>query len=180
MSLTKLRIKNENNTYNHMIPSGTRIFLTRKPDRPFCIRPDTILHDDALFVTYDVLIDNVVAIPRGTRVLGDWITESIPEIAAQFQIHTIFLTKAGQKIQGDSALFNHTVQFNYQHVNGITHMNLLHDNANSSTKFVSVNGKQRAITNIAPTVTFIMIPTQEISVILTSAFEPEQIFHVIL
>jgi hypothetical protein len=80
------------------IPAGTHIYLTRKPNHLFYIKPDKSLLNDSLYVLYDVRVDGVTLIPRGTRVCGDWVTESFPNVAAQFQMNRIYLVGNGQLI----------------------------------------------------------------------------------
>jgi hypothetical protein len=86
------------------VPSGTRIFLTkrRNPTYSLFIRPDTTLFNDNLYVAYDVKIGTTTAIRKGTRVTGNWITESTPVVAAQLQVNKIHFNSTPQDFFADS------------------------------------------------------------------------------
>jgi len=86
------------------IPAGTRIFLTKNEDPTYAlfIKPDTTLFNDNLYLAHDIKIGTVTAIPRGIRVSGNWITESVPLIAAQFQSNKIYFNPTGQDFFADS------------------------------------------------------------------------------
>jgi hypothetical protein len=86
------------------VPIGTRLYLTKRKDPSYAlyIKPDRVVPNEELFVAYDVKIGTITAIPKGTRVIGNWITESTPVLAAQFQAHTIFLTNKGLEFHADS------------------------------------------------------------------------------
>ncbi len=86
------------------VPAGTRVYLTKNEDPTFAlyIKPDITFANDNLFVAHDVKIGTITAIPKGTRVSGDWITESTPVLAAQLQTHTIFFTRKGIEFKADS------------------------------------------------------------------------------
>ncbi len=99
------------------IPAGTRIYLTKKKPHALYIQPDKTLVNDNLYVAYDVRIGCHTIIPKGTRVLGDWVTESRPSIAAQLQIKKIFLQGAGQDISADSDVIEAITEYNNKEVN---------------------------------------------------------------
>jgi hypothetical protein len=86
------------------VPAGTRIYLTKLqgPNYSLFIRPDTSLFNDNLYVAYDVKIGTVTAIRKGTRVSGNWITESTPIVSAQFQSNKIYFNGTGQDFFADS------------------------------------------------------------------------------
>ena len=84
------------------LSAGTRIYLTKKKHHTLYIQPDKTLVNDNLYVAYDVRVNGETVIPKGTRVVGDWVTESIPSIAAQLQIKKIYLQGSGQDINADS------------------------------------------------------------------------------
>ena len=68
-----------------MIPGDTRIFLTRYATQELHLRP-MLQWPDILYVLYDVLVEGIVIIPRGSKVYGTWISDNDPRIAAQFQL----------------------------------------------------------------------------------------------
>lgn len=125
------------------IPAGTRIYLTKKNHFTLYIQPNKTLVNDNLYVAYDVKVDGIVVIPRGTRVIGDWVTESSPEFAAQLQLSRIYLRgvprdaqlfsegqtsdcntsySEGQAIMADSDVINAISEYNNRDVNYATHL----------------------------------------------------------
>lgn len=86
------------------IPAGTRIYLTKNEDPTYAlyIKPDTTLFNDNLYIAHDIKIGTVTAVRKGTRVSGNWITESVPVIAAQLQIDRIYFNPVGQDFFADS------------------------------------------------------------------------------
>ena len=101
-----------------LIPAGTKIYLTREPPYELYIKPDTTLANDTLYVAYDVKIDGAIVIPRGTRVIGDWITETTPTIASQLQLTKICLNGGSHTITADSEIFEVLSEYNSAEVNG--------------------------------------------------------------
>lgn len=93
------------------IPAGTNIYLTKKRPYPLYIQPDKTLVNDNLYVAYDLRINGQTVIPKGTRVMGDWVTESRPTIGAQLQLHRIYLHGAGQEIKADSDVIEATTLY---------------------------------------------------------------------
>lgn len=81
---------------------GTRIYLTKYTSEYLYIRPNSVINDESLYVMYDVKDNDIVVIPRGTRIVGDWIAETRPHIAAQFQARRIYLENGLQDIHADS------------------------------------------------------------------------------
>ena len=96
---------------------GTQIYLTKKNSKSLCIQPGKTLINDSLYVKYDVRADGQTIVPKGTRVVGDWVTESCPVVAAQLQLTQIFLQADGQKIMADSDLFESLVGYNANEIN---------------------------------------------------------------
>lgn len=84
------------------IAAGKIIYLKKKNDDVLCIKPGKTLVNDSMYVAYDVKVGGVVIIPKGTRVLGDWVTEHTPHVAAQFQLTKIFLNRIEIDVIGDS------------------------------------------------------------------------------
>ena len=73
--------------------AGTKIYLTRTPPFFLNIVPDTIVLNDVLYVLYDVKIDGITIIPKGTVVVGNWVTESLPIPSVQLQVRKILLSE---------------------------------------------------------------------------------------
>ena len=86
----------------YQLPTGTRIYLKKKDKPHMFIQPDKILPDDMLYVAYDVRVNGETVIPRDTRVIGNWITESRPTIAAQLQVKQIILSGSEHSFNADS------------------------------------------------------------------------------
>lgn len=105
-----------------IIPIGTKIYLTREPPYELFIRPDTSLINDTLYVAYDVRLNGVTIIPRGTRVLGDWITETNPSIIAQLQLTRICMNGTSYFISADSPVFDALSQYNATEVNNTNYL----------------------------------------------------------
>ena len=102
------------------VPIGTRVYLTKNkdPSNALFIKPDRTFPNDNLYVAYDVKIGSITAIPKGTRVMGDWITESTPVLAAQLQTSTIYLTRTGLNFRADSDPIETITVVNPQEVGG--------------------------------------------------------------
>lgn len=94
------------------IPARKMIFLKKKSADVLCIKPGKTLVNDNLYIAYDVKINGIIAIPKGTRVQGDWVTEHTPNIAAQFQLTRIFLDRNGTEISGDSDIIDSISEYN--------------------------------------------------------------------
>jgi len=132
------------------VPAGTRIYLTKNEDPTFAlyIKPDTTLLNDDMLVAYDVKIGPVTAIYKGTRVRGNWVTESIPIVAAQFQSKTIYLDRHGQEFFADSAPIQTVTVLNPAEVGGV---NTVVKNADYKSpsgitrRIVTVRGKTYAL-----------------------------------
>lgn len=157
------------------LPAGTRIYLTKKNQHELYIQPDKVLVNDNLYVAYDVRVNGVTVIPKGTRILGNWITESNPNLAAQLQINTIYLCRSGQEIRGDSDVIEATADFNNEET----------DNAPIVTKIAEYRpyqGMTRRIINATCSAKilrdkylntiYLQIDTREIPVTLTEEFIP--------
>lgn len=86
------------------IPAGTRIYLTKNkgPNYSLYIKPGTILREDNMYIAHDVKVGPITAIYKGTRVSGDWVTETTPSLVAQFQINKIYFNSIGQDFFADS------------------------------------------------------------------------------
>lgn len=86
------------------IPVGTRIYLTKNADvaNSLLIKPDTTLYNEIMYIAHDVKIGKITAIRKGTRVSGNWVTSSTPEIIAQYQSNKIYIDNQGQEFLSDS------------------------------------------------------------------------------
>ncbi len=101
-----------------VVPAETKIYLTREPPYELFIKPDTTLANDTLYVAYDVKLNGLLVIPRGTRVIGNWITETSPVIAAQLQLSKLCLNGNSYTITADSDVFEALSAYNSAEVKG--------------------------------------------------------------
>ena len=158
------------------IPAGTRIYLTRFPPYRFNIQPDKTILNDSLYVLYDVRVNGLTIIPRGTRVLGDWVTESDPTIAAQLQITKIFLCgRVGQDICADSDLIGTITEYNAAEVNDADYLSnqlTYISTSNKIRRIIRRPCKVSVLLDYNPDTVYIQIFTKEIPVILIDDFTP--------
>jgi len=155
------------------IPAGTRIYLTKNPPFELFLKPDTSLLNDSLYVAYDVRINGVVAIPKGTRVLGNWITETTPTIAAQLQLTLVYLSGHGQAIFADSNVYEVLSSFNSTEVNNSNYiletLNYI-STANIDRRIVKAPCNIVTLLDDEKNINYIEIPTREIFVTLQTDF----------
>lgn len=157
------------------IPEGTRIFLTKKRADPLYIRPDTTLQNDNLYVAYDVRVDGVTVIPKGTRVVGDWVTESNPTIAAQLQVKRIYLQRDGQDICADSGVIEAISAYNKNEIgnaNNLTRVAKYRSTANVMRRIVDVNCCITTLFDTKLNAIYLEIFTKEIPVTVVTDFIP--------
>lgn len=155
------------------IPAGTCIYLTKKNKYKLSIQPDKTLVNDNLYVAYDVRIDGETVIPRGTRVVGDWVTESYPNISAQLQLTRIFLYGDGQEISADSDVIEATTEFNNNEINGTAYLQQMAKYRASSgivRRIVHLQCKVKTLLDNCYNVNYLEISTKEIPVYLTCDF----------
>ncbi len=155
------------------IPKGGQIYLTKKNPKPLCIQPDKTLINDSLYVKYDVKIDGLLIIPKDTRVVGDWVTESYPVIAAQLQLKQIYLDADGQKIMADSEVYDKLTDFNEKEINNVAYLykpNQFQSRSKIVRRIVNFNNKTRTLLDNQRNSIYLEIPTVEIPVTLTEDF----------
>lgn len=155
------------------IPAGTRIYLTKRQSHTLYIQPDKILTNDNLYVAYDVRIGGVTIIPKGTRVVGDWITESIPAIAAQLQLTRIFLQGSGQEISADSDVIEAVADYNINEVNNANFLykiNQYKSTSNIVRRIANVHCQIKTLPDNNRNLLYLEIFTGEIPVVLTQDF----------
>lgn len=69
-----------------MILAGTNIYLRKLRGSTFTVKPDTDILDDDFLVAYDVRINGETVIPRGTKMMGNWINTTTPTVTIELQI----------------------------------------------------------------------------------------------
>lgn len=157
------------------IPAGTRIYLTKKYNPVLCIQPDKTLVNDNLYVAYDVRIDGQTVIPMGTRVIGDWVTESSPSIAAQLQLTKIYLYGSGQQITADSDVIEAITEYNNCEVNNAGYLYKLNQyraTSNITRRIAKFHCKIKTLLDDNRNTIYLEIYTKEIPVMLTTDFVP--------
>ena len=155
------------------IPAGTRLYLTKKNNHILCIQPDMTLFDDIMYVAYDIKIDGKVAIPKGTRVVGDWVTESCPTHVAQLQLHKIYLKGSGQDFSADSDVLEDVSNYNSSELCGAEYMyKQLHYKsiANIMRRIIKSKFKTKTLADNNRDTSYLEINTKEIPASFTSDF----------
>lgn len=157
------------------IPAGTCIYLTRKKNFTLNIQPDKTLVNDNLYVAYDVKVDGITVIPKGTRIQGDWVAESRPTLAAQLQINRIFLDRMGQEIIGDSDVIQDTTVFNRHEVSNLPYIYKIRRYRSSSNlprRITVLNNRIKTLPDNNLNSVYLSIDTKEIPVYLNMDFIP--------
>ena len=155
------------------IPAGTRIYLTKKNNPVLYIQPDKTLVNDNLYVAYDVKIEGQVVIPKGTRVIGDWVTESSPSIAAQLQVTRIYLHKSGQQICADSDVIEATSGYSCEEVNNASYLHKIkqyRSTSNITRRVAKIQCKIKTLYDDKCDTIYLEIYTKEIPVTVTNDF----------
>lgn len=155
------------------IPAGTRIYLTKKTPHKLYIQPDKTLVNDSLYVAYDVRIEGETVIPKGTRVIGDWVTESCPSIGAQLQVTRIYLEGSGRPFYADSDVIEAVTDFNNREVGDAGYLikhNQYRASSNITRRIVKVHCKVRTLLDDCRNSLYLEISTKEIPVTLTQDF----------
>lgn len=165
-----------------IIPSGKRIYLTKKNQHSLHLYPGKILLDDVLEVAYDVRIDGHVVIPRGTKVLGDWISETYPNQAAQLQVKKIFLDRFGSDFTADSDIIENLATLNTNRLRNkffVKTNRYYRTPSNIKRYFVNDGTQKRIINNERSQTPYLQIYTTEIPVTLLSDFhyQPDYLAH---
>lgn len=161
------------------VPTGTRIYLSKNTcnqSYAIWIKPDNTLLNDDLFVSYDVKVGAVTAIRKGTRVRGNWVTESLPIVAAQFQAQKIYPDVNGLDFFADSTPIQKVTLVNPVEVGGATVVfkeGEFRSPSNVPKRIVQVRNKtiilEDNLSNVdIAAATYLDIRTQEIPVTLTS------------
>lgn len=98
------------------IVSGSRIFVTSENNYYLEMKPNNTLCDYAIYLKYDYKIDGRTILPKGTRLDGYWISESVPEPSIQFQASKLYLYDECYDIEADSEVYDKIVMFDNREV----------------------------------------------------------------
>ena len=129
--------------------------------------------NDDLYVAYDVRINGELIIPKGTRVQGDWVTETNPNFAAQLQINNIYLQQSGQRFNADSDVINTYNIYNDDELNANGYVYKTRNykaKSNLARRIVDNKFHMRPLLDYNKNVILIEIHTVEIAVTLTVDF----------
>ncbi len=157
------------------IPTGTRIYLTKKKQFPLYLQPDKTLVNDNLYVAYDVRINGQTVIPKGTRVTGDWVAESTPTLGAQFQANCIYLDRNGQQFFADSDVVETTTEYNSDEIKNAGYLykqNQYLSTSNIYRRIVNVNCRTSTLLDDNHNSVYLEVFTKEIPVTVTCDFIP--------
>ena len=155
---------------------GTTMYLTRKTQGiDLSLKLDKCLPNDVLYVLYDVKVGTTVIIPKGTAVMGDWVTETMPIIGAQLQLSKIFINGQSQDIIADSDVFCTTTTYN---INEVSNANVVQgvltylSTANMARRIVNVKCRTKVLedSSLNEQITYLNIKTSEIPVTLLEDF----------
>lgn len=157
------------------LPAGTRMYLTKKLPHELYIQPGTTLVNDSLYVKYDVRIDGQTVIPKGTRVVGDWVTETNPSIAAQLQVTKVYLSGSGQLMAADSDVIEATTLYNSREIDNACHLykqNHYHAKSGIDRRIVNFHCRVMTLPDNRTKSIYLEIFTEEIPVTFTADFIP--------
>ena len=155
------------------LAEGTRIYLKKKKPFPLYIQPDKTLVNDTLYVAYDVRENGITVIPKGSRVIGDWVTESRPTIAAQFQLTRVYINGCGQDIKGDSEVIEATSDYNDREVCNVGHLYKqleYRGSSNIKRRIADIGCRVKTLLDNHLNTIYLEIFTKEIPITLTQDF----------
>ena len=145
------------------IPTNTKMYLTNKNKNNLYVKQNTTLININLYVAYDLKINGITIIPKGTRVLGDWITSNI----AQFIVHKIFLKGNGQIMSAESDYYNKLINYDQNVSHFYKSRNLI---ANKNQRIMKYNYLNQFQFDSQITTNYVEIDQTEITVSFTSDF----------
>lgn len=153
-----------------MLSAGTRIYLTN-PKKLLSILPGESLARDSMYVLYDVRSSGKTIIPKGTRVLGDWVTDTAPN--AQYQAKEIFLLRSSQPFAADSVVIDTTTFYDSNELDGRSIVYQYNRVSNQSTiprRTITYDNITKPLEDVVANVQYLIIDRTELSMTLTSDF----------
>lgn len=157
------------------IPVGTKIYLKKNNSQTLYILPGKTIVNDSLYVAYDVKMNDQVVIPKGTRVIGNWVTESVPSIAAQLQVKKIYLQSDGQKFKADSDVITTVTTYNSKEIDNSCYLYKIKNHkstTNLNRRIVKFGFDSKPLLDNNHDRIYLKICTTEIPVTLTKDFIP--------
>lgn len=151
------------------ISAGTKIYLKKKYPFKLYIKPTKNLFNDSLFVAYDVKNEDKIIIPKDTIVIGNWITETLPTMAAQFQINYVCLDNNKIPIVADSNLYECISAYNQCEIRNAPYLYKIMDFKSPSNlvrRIVKANCQVKILFDDNLNSFYIEIPTKEIQTTL--------------
>ena len=162
-----------------MLPAGTRFYLTKYANKIMSLAPDDAILSQNMFVAYDVRMGGSTIIPKGTRVVGDWITESategVPMSTAQFQAHEIYLQRSAQEILADSDVFQDNTYYNRDELEGsvvVYQCAPVRTRCQIPRRSIQCNCKIKILEDKTPDSQYIVVDTTEVPMTLLEPFIP--------
>lgn len=149
--------------------AGTKIYLKKKHPFKLYIKPNKNLFNDTLLVAYDVKHEDKIIIPQNTLVIGNWITETHPTIAAQFQINYLCLNDEKIPIVADSDLYEAISAYNQCEIHSAPYLYKIMDFKSPSNlvrRIVKANCQIKVLFDDNLNSLYIEIPTREIQTTL--------------
>lgn len=149
------------------IPSGKTFYLKKEPPYVLCLKPDITLENQTYIVKYDCNINGVTIIPRGTKIIGNWITQSTPSISAYFDVKLICQNNTLTSINAISRYYNDITQFNDIEVYNADYFLLVLNETSQSNlvrRGIQVNCREKILNDNNLNSTYITVPTNEIAV----------------
>ena len=157
------------------IPAGTRFFLTKRLKSNLAIQPGKTIINDSLYVAYDIRVDGFTIIPKGTRIIGNWVTDKCP-MAAQLQVTKVYLYGSGQELYADSDVYETCTEFNRREIDNspyVLELNQYKSQSNLVRRVAKFQHRTKMLTDERLNSAYISINTKEIAMTLTQDFEYE-------
>lgn len=152
------------------VQAGSQIYVRRNNAEALYIQPGKEIIDDNLYVLYDVKVNGIIIIPRGTRIVGDWITTKNGII---FSAKKIFIEGIYQDLEAESYIYDNVVNFDSAEVRNAPYLELqkiYKSLANISRRFVVSRCKNKILFDNFAQTPYIEIPNKEISIIILEDF----------
>jgi len=154
---------------NSTIPSETKIYLRRDQPYTLYLKPDVNLQNQQLIVKYDYRLNGVTLIPRGSKVICEWLSESEPFVSAHLSLNSICLNGALIDISAVSGDYQNVSYFNDAEVSNAPFLyNIMTEKSvsNKTRRIVEVNCRTKILYDRDVNTPYIEIPTNEIVVTL--------------
>lgn len=150
-------------------PIGTELYLKRDLSYTLYLKPDVTLKAQPFIVKYDCRINGITVVPRGTQVVGEWISLSVPSTKAYLKLTLICDSGSYRPISAVSGEYTNVALFNSIEVNNVSHLyNIMTEksSANKIRRIVEISCQTKILVDRNVDSPYIEIPTNEIVVTL--------------